>query len=348
MTTSCSLATLGQGCQTAFINGTIIITQEMGLCVQPQINSAICWDVCDLAHDASEYLVPDQGGNGTSVAYPMMVAMIRQGRHPLQCPNRMTTYFSCEPDNRCTTANIQREQGMCVNIPNAVPANQCLDMCDTRISLDVFKTLPGHKEGTKATVEAVRAGRDTGPFPVKCPGPQWWMFLWIPFILVCCAVGCLCFVLANKRLRSLHRKWSDREQEDYSYPQQTPFISNDQYRQEGADYGRVIDGEFRSDEELQYPQEVPPAVIEEVPMQQLPPDPLPAPVSQPPMMMPSTMPQTTSMSYSMPAQSPIGIMPQGIMPQGSSMYSNPGAVYGGQAAYPGAFASPIATIPPYR
>lgn len=282
----------------------------------------------------------------------MMVSSIRQGRHPVSCPDVQSRYGECEPGNRCTRMNIQRDQGMCVSVPNAVPANQCLDMCDTSIPLDTFKTIPGHKEGTKKTVEAVRAGWDTGPFPVTCPGAQWWMFLWIPAILICCVLGCLGFWYANKFVRSRRMKYSDnRDQENFNYgQQQTPYISDDQYRAEESDYRRVEE-EYR--QEPEYAQEVPPqTMVEEVPQQILP-DPLPAPVEPPPAVVAAAAPQIVSMSYatgptmsSMPAQAPAVMMPQGM-----SHYSTSASGYPGATAYQGltstAYAQPSYGQPSY-
>mmetsp|Transcript_161379 Transcript_161379/g.297497 ORF Transcript_161379/g.297497 Transcript_161379/m.297497 type:complete len:353 (-) Transcript_161379:151-1209(-) len=221
----CSAA--GQGCT----EGTI--PADRGLCVNT--GGLQCWDACDLSKAPQEYFVPDGAGKAIQ-SYPLMVEQIRQGKYPVTCPDVTSQIFDplhapCQPYSRCTTKNIQREQGMCVAVNiDGKTGNLCLDMCDTSIPLDTFGTKPGQKDGTRALVQAVRDGHDSGPFPVACPGIQWWQLLWLPFCLICCIAAIAMFIMFQRKVKASQRAIDYPSPEPYRHEEEDHYAADGEYQ----------------------------------------------------------------------------------------------------------------------
>jgi len=113
---------------------------------------------------------------------------------------------------------------MCITVTGK--GNQCLDMCDAKISLDTFHDTPGKQAGTIGIVEQVRAGRDPAGF-TTCPGPSVWLWLWIPLSL-CCVIGfcALAYYMFNYYRGRLKRYREPVEQP--AYVDEQGYVSYDQ------------------------------------------------------------------------------------------------------------------------
>lgn len=223
--------TAGQECQTTDKSFPAI----RGLCVvNPSGSPAlVCWDVCDTSHDPNSYVVTtgSQGSSSSASGYTLMVQQVRSGQHTaVSCPNS-TSLGTCEPGSRCTRGGLARDQGMCVF--QSGRGNVCLDMCDRTIPIENFESTPGHREGTRATVEKVRNMNDDGPYPVQCPGRAWLWILLVAMLCIFCVLCCACgFFLYDIYKNRFARKRSAAQREPEWQPQQyeeAPLVEEPRY-----------------------------------------------------------------------------------------------------------------------
>jgi len=211
------------------------IPAERGLCVETAAGK-YCWDACNTAHQPLEYggvrPVPDPNPE-IPAGLAIMVKEFRTGyRGILSCPNSKMA-ATCNPGQRCTPAGLTLYRGMCVQTPPN--GNQCLDMCDTSISLVAtkdglpsFHDTPGKMAGTVNMVQQVRAGRDPQGY-TTCPGLTVWAWLWFP-ILLCCLVGfCGGAYWMFQYYRQRLKKQKEKVQ---NYEPDTPFV------EDGAQYAQ--------------------------------------------------------------------------------------------------------------
>mmetsp|Transcript_16135 Transcript_16135/g.25810 ORF Transcript_16135/g.25810 Transcript_16135/m.25810 type:complete len:449 (+) Transcript_16135:68-1414(+) len=179
--------TPNRGCQL----GSTHAANLRSLCVASPGKPNYCWDVCNPAHAAEEYLETTNDIDFKNRLARDMVEEVRKGLNPaVSCPRSLQKYLkgvdACSPGDKCGESlrrqfHVAKGQGMCVVEPGNSRGRVCWSMCDTK------KPATKYALGATADIAAtVIQFRDSG----SCNPSNW--LTWVIALLVIALLTSLC------------------------------------------------------------------------------------------------------------------------------------------------------------